>query len=128
LLGYLFPQPAQRELANRGLLDRLLDVAAHRRPASKQTDSETQGKHQHRAFEMRWNAVTAGDVAWLTRGDSGESSEVAIRAKDKPLRALLFAGRPLHEAVVARGPFVMNTEGEIEQAYADYRAGRFSPF
>jgi len=43
------------------------------------------------------------------------------------LRALLYAGRPLHEAVVARGPFVMNTEGEIEQAYADYRAGRFGP-
>jgi quercetin 2,3-dioxygenase len=52
---------------------------------------------------------------------------VAIRATDKPLRALLYAGRPLHEAVVARGPFVMNTEAEIEQAYADYRAGRFGP-
>ncbi len=54
--------------------------------------------------------VTAGDVAWLTRGDSGKASEVAIRAEDRPLRALLYAGRPLHEAVVARGPFVMNTE------------------
>jgi hypothetical protein len=49
---------------------------------------------------------------------------VEIGATDKPLRALLYAGRPLHEAVVARGPFVMNTEAEIEQAYADYRAGR----
>jgi len=48
--------------------------------------------------------VTAGDVAWLTRGHSGKASEVAIRAKDKPLRALVYAGRPLHEAVVARGP------------------------
>ena len=71
--------------------------------------------------------VTAGDVAWLTRGDSGKASEVEIRATDKPLRALLYAGRPLHEAVVARGPFVMNTEAEVEQAYADYRAGRFGP-
>jgi len=71
--------------------------------------------------------VTAGEVAWLTHGGSGEASEVAIRAKDKPLRALVYAGRPLHEAVVARGPFVMNTEAEIEQAYADYRAGRFGP-
>ena len=67
--------------------------------------------------------VTASDVAWLTGGDSGEASGVAIRAPDKPLRALLYAGRPSHEAVVARGPFVMNTEAEIEQAYADYRAG-----
>ena len=36
-------------------------------------------------------------------------------------------GRPLYEAVVAYGPFVMNTEAKIEQAYADYRAGRFGP-
>ena len=43
------------------------------------------------------------------------------------MRALLYAGRPLHEAVGERGPFVMNTEAEIEQAYADYRAGRFGP-
>ena len=41
--------------------------------------------------------VTAGDVAWLTRGDSGKASEVEIRATDKPLRALLYAGRPLHD-------------------------------
>ncbi len=61
-------------------------------------------------------------AAWTKHG---EASEVAIRAQDKPLRALLYAGRPLHEAVVARGPLVMNTEAEIEQAYADYRAGRF---
>ena len=71
--------------------------------------------------------VTAGDVVWLTHGESGKESEVAIRARDKPLRALLYASRPLHEAAVARGHFGMNTEAEIEQAYADYRAGRFGP-
>ena len=71
--------------------------------------------------------VAAGDVAWLTRGDSAAPSETAIQAGEKPLRALLYAGRPLREPVVARGPFVMNTEAQIEQAYADYRAGRFGP-
>jgi redox-sensitive bicupin YhaK (pirin superfamily) len=50
-----------------------------------------------------------------------------VTAGEKPMRALLYAGRPLREPVVARGPFVMNTEAEIEQAYADYRAGRFGP-
>jgi quercetin 2,3-dioxygenase len=33
--------------------------------------------------------------------------------------------KPLNEPVVAQGPFVMNTEEEIRQAYEDYRAGKF---
>jgi redox-sensitive bicupin YhaK (pirin superfamily) len=33
----------------------------------------------------------------------------------------------LSPPAIARGPFVMDTEAEIEQAYADYRAGRFGP-
>jgi len=38
--------------------------------------------------------------------------------------ALLFlAGRPNNEPIVRGGPFVMNTEEEIDQAFADYRNG-----
>jgi redox-sensitive bicupin YhaK (pirin superfamily) len=32
---------------------------------------------------------------------------------------------PFGEPVVSAGPFVMNTEAEIEQAYADYQRGKF---
>jgi redox-sensitive bicupin YhaK (pirin superfamily) len=39
-------------------------------------------------------------------------------------RFLLGAGRRLNEPVARRGPFVMNTEAEIEQAFADYQSGR----
>jgi redox-sensitive bicupin YhaK (pirin superfamily) len=72
-------------------------------------------------------SIVAGDVAWLTRRDREGPSTVAIAAGKGPLRALLYAGRPLREPVVAGGPFIMNTQAEIEQAYADYRAGRFGP-
>ncbi len=39
-------------------------------------------------------------------------------------RALLISGRPLGEPIVHYGPFVMNTQAEIEQAMQDYQAGR----
>lgn len=42
-----------------------------------------------------------------------------------PARILLMAGVPLGDPIVARGPFVMTTEGEIRQAMLDYQAGRF---
>ncbi|MDB5774028.1 MAG: pirin family protein, partial [Herbaspirillum sp.] len=41
------------------------------------------------------------------------------------LRLLVIAGKPLREPIAAGGPFVMNTEEEIEQAFTDYRAGLF---
>ncbi len=38
---------------------------------------------------------------------------------------LVVSGKPLNEPIVAAGPFVMNTQDEITQAFEDYRAGRF---
>lgn len=65
-----------------------------------------------------------GQVLWLGSAQGAAHSEITIRA-ERPLRAFLFAGEPLREPVVAYGPFVMNTEDEIRQAFADYRSGKF---
>jgi quercetin 2,3-dioxygenase len=42
-------------------------------------------------------------------------------------RCILLLGhaRPLNEPVVAQGPFVMNTQEEITEAYRDYQEGKF---
>lgn len=56
--------------------------------------------------------------------EKADVSEIIIKANEK-LRVIFIAGKPLNEPVVARGPFVMNTEEEIKQAYSDLRNGKF---
>ncbi|HEY8609568.1 MAG TPA: pirin family protein [Noviherbaspirillum sp.] len=52
--------------------------------------------------------------------------QVEVVAGAQGARFLLLAARPLGEPVVQYGPFVMNTVEEIEQAIADFQAGRFT--
>ncbi|WP_081210925.1 pirin family protein [Salegentibacter sediminis] len=53
-----------------------------------------------------------------------DSPELQIEAIEDS--TLLFGhAKPFDEPVVARGPFVMNTMEEINQAYADYQSGKF---
>jgi hypothetical protein len=53
-----------------------------------------------------------------------DGDRLAIRALDDAV--LLFGhAQPIGEAVVAHGPFVMNTREEITQAIRDYQAGLF---
>lgn len=52
----------------------------------------------------------------------GDSIQLEIAAQSE---LLLLAGIPLEEPVVMGGPFVMNSQAQIDQAYADFRAGTF---
>ena len=53
------------------------------------------------------------------------SIPVNISAGDEPVRVLILQGKPIDEPVVKYGPFVMNTNKEIVEAFADYRATQF---
>ena len=56
--------------------------------------------------------VDAGQAVTLTAGPDG--AEV-----------MMLQGRPIGEPVAMYGPFVMNTNAEIEQAFSDYRSTQF---
>ncbi|OLE97379.1 MAG: hypothetical protein AUG75_09080 [Cyanobacteria bacterium 13_1_20CM_4_61_6] len=56
--------------------------------------------------------------------DGDEVSLAAHESAESPLDVLLIAGVPLNEPIARYGPFVMNTEAEIHQAFADFRSGR----
>jgi len=53
-----------------------------------------------------------------------DGDELAIEALTNSV-LLLGHAEPFGEPVVSAGPFVMNTEAEIEQAYTDYQQGKF---
>jgi quercetin 2,3-dioxygenase len=55
----------------------------------------------------------------------GDGAQVRLQSGALAARAILVAGRPLHEPVARYGPFVMNTQQQLRQAFADYQSGRF---
>ena len=68
----------------------------------------------------RATSVPAGHLAVLGGGST------ITAASDGGGRMLLVAGTPLNEPVARRGPFVMNTDAELRQAFDDYRSGRLT--
>ena len=60
-----------------------------------------------------------GDLAVFAR--AGES--IDLEAVSDAL-LLVMDGEPIDEPVVGHGPFVMNSQAEIQQAFEDYQLGR----
>jgi quercetin 2,3-dioxygenase len=101
-------------------LDARLDVAGR---------FETTLPDEHTAFiyayegrgEIEGTALGPKTLAILGPGDT-----IRAKAAEGTFRFLCVAARPLKEPIARYGPFVMNTREEIQQAFEDFRGGRFA--
>ena len=77
-------------------------------------------------------AQAAGDEyanGGLPSGGNGDASNAAPPATSSDdsgggVQVLLIGGEPINEPIVRRGPFVLNTAAQLQEAFDDYRAGR----
>ena len=63
-------------------------------------------------------SIKRDQLAILTKGES-----LTLTANDQSTQFLLIAGKPLNEPIARGGPFIMNTQDEIQQAFSDYQNG-----
>ena len=68
------------------------------------------------------NLKTASENYFILFGHEGE--DIIIEAVEKST-VLVLSGEPIHEPIASYGPFVMNTETEIKQAFEDFKTGKF---
>lgn len=102
-----------------------LDIAL---PAGASFEQNLPAGHNAFLYVFRGEVVVEGKAVPSTKmailTNPAGSDGVRMHAS-KDARVLLIAGRPLNEPIVQYGPFVMNTQRELQQAVDDFRAGKF---
>lgn len=69
------------------------------------------------------NGDSIAKEAQMVLLDQGKGA-IAIEAVDDAV-LLLLSGAPINEPIVGHGPFVMNSQDEIDQAISDFNSGHF---
>lgn len=78
-------------------------------------------------YAFEGSELTIGDQT-LAAGNGAlldSDRELVLTAARDGIECLVLQGAPINEPVARYGPFVMNTDDEIQQAFADYRATQF---
>lgn len=79
-------------------------------------------------YQGQLNVLVDGENVVFTAGTMLKLNPQILaqfKAGDSGLGGLILAGNPINEQIVHMGPFVMNTQAEINQAVEDYQQGRF---
>jgi redox-sensitive bicupin YhaK (pirin superfamily) len=98
-------------------------------PAGASFEQQLPAGHNAFLYVFRGEVTVEGKAVPSTRmailANPPQAEGVRIKASEAS-RVLLIAGRPLGEPIAQYGPFVMNTQAELQQAVEDFRAGRFA--
>jgi redox-sensitive bicupin YhaK (pirin superfamily) len=69
--------------------------------------------------------IAATDISVYHSVQLKSEIDIILQAGDEDCYLLLLQGEPMNEPVVQYGPFVMNTEEEIREAFAEYQKTQF---
>jgi hypothetical protein len=101
-------------------------------PAHASFSQPIERGHTAFAYVFEGEAKFAGDdkedgtmISHLRLVVLGDGDYLKVRTGEVPVRFLLVSGKPLHEPIARYGPFVMNTQDEINQTLYELRMGTF---
>lgn len=69
--------------------------------------------------------IARGNVAWTAKSQPTSQAQLLPIVADTKTELLICSSAPIDEPVAIDGLFMMNTDSEIAEAFADLHAGRF---
>lgn len=71
--------------------------------------------------------LRAGQIAWSDPVPQATVSVITLATGDgdQPSVVMAYSGQPIRQPIAMGGPFVMNSQAEIEQAFRDFHSGKF---
>jgi len=96
-------------------------------PGAKWTLPDAQAGINRSLYYYRGNSIKFNDIGIKPYHavDLASTSSIVIQNGVEESYLLLLQGRPINEPVVQYGPFVMNTQQEIQTAFNDFRKTQF---